>query len=60
MKLKKEFVSRNKKTKILNLKCTDEEILEMKKNAEQFSSGNLSAWIRFAAIKLKPTKKFLE
>jgi hypothetical protein len=60
MKLKSQFTSRSKKTKILNLKCTDDEISEMKKNAELFSGGNLSAWIRFASIKLRPSKKFLE
>lgn len=46
------------KTISLHLKSKDYELL--KKKADQFCEGNVSAWIRFASIHYHPKKKDLE
>jgi len=58
--LKRQFITRNSPTKIINFKCTEEELVLMKKNADKFADGNLSAWIRFSTIELEPKKRHLE
>ncbi len=58
-KLKSEFLKRNETTTLLNFRCTPEEKDMMKKNADKFADGKLSAWIRYAAIHSKPNRKHL-
>lgn len=58
--VKKKFLSRSNPVKIINIKCTEEELEQIKANAEQYAGGNMSGWIRFASINLVPKKKHLE
>jgi hypothetical protein len=45
--------------KVCNFKISDDDKNLIKKNAEQYAEGNISEWIRFAAINYKPRKKDL-
>lgn len=53
-------VNKNKRIINLNLKLAQWELDEIKKNAEKYAGGNLSAWVRYAAMKTKPAKKELQ
>lgn len=50
---------KSKKQKLINFKCTDEELAVIKAKAEKYANGNLSEWIRYAAIELEPRSKDL-
>lgn len=45
-----------KKKNLINLKISENELQEIKKKADKYTNGNLSAWLRYAAIKFNPTQ----
>lgn len=45
------------KRKMMNVRATDVEVEKMQKKADKYCGGNLSEWIRYAAIKHNPCKK---
>lgn len=59
MAIKEKFLRKNDDTKMWNVRLTDAERYIIDKNAKQFTDGNASAWVRFAATHLKPTKRYL-
>lgn len=46
--------SLSKLKRIRTFKATDHEWEEIEKKAEMFTKGNISEWIRYAAIELEP------
>jgi hypothetical protein len=42
------------KKNLLNLKVTDLELKLIRQKAEKYTGGNISEWIRYAAIQLDP------
>jgi hypothetical protein len=51
---------REKKQKLFSLKVSIEELAAMQKNANLFTNGNMSAWVRYASTYLKPNPKDIE
>jgi hypothetical protein len=47
------------KLTMLNTKVTDEEREEIERLAKLYAGGNVSLWLREAAMKWRPTKKDL-
>lgn len=47
------------KIKTYTLRLTENDLIEIKKNADQYFAGNMSAWVRYSAINLKPKKSNL-
>ena len=47
---------RNKKERKVNFKVTEEDLAIMRSNANVFAKGNLSLWVRHAAIHWRPGK----
>ncbi len=54
MAILKSTFDRKKNKGLINLKVTPTEYIQIKKNAIKFTKGNMSEWIRYAAIQLKP------
>ena len=52
-KLKEE----EKKTRVMVIKVAENEYSQISKNAQQYTNGNISRWIRYAAIKLSPKQE---
>jgi len=52
-------ITRNKKNKNLNLKINAGEKKLMQQNADKYFGGNLSGWMRYSAMYLKPKQKDL-
>ncbi len=50
----KSQVKKPEKIYIMNFKVTEEEREIVRKNANQFTGGNISAWARYATMKLSP------
>jgi len=42
------------KKMILPIKLTKEEKKQLQEKADKYTGGNVSAWVRYAAIKLEP------
>ena len=42
------------KRHVINVKWTDKDLKELKKKADKYTNGNMSAWIRYAATQLDP------
>ena len=40
----------------VNLKATKEEIKIIKEKADEFTKGNVSAWVRYASMNCKPPR----
>lgn len=47
------------KLKIQNFKASAEDMITFKKKADQYTNGNVSEWIRFAASNHRPRKSQL-
>lgn len=60
MKKKKLLKGIKKDYIMVNFEATKEEKTKMQSNADKFTKGNLSAWLRFAGVKQKPSKEELE
>lgn len=60
MKLKDKFINKNEETKIWNVRLTESERKIIDEKALLYTDGNASAWVRYAAINLKPLKKDIE
>ena len=43
-----------------NIKVTETEYSTLKVKAQRYTDGNVSAWVRYAALNLKPDPKDLE
>lgn len=54
-----EPLKRVNRTILKNVKVTPEEERIIQENADKFAGGNVSEWIRYSAMKLKPKKKYL-
>lgn len=51
---------KNKKTEqVLNIRIDEETFKALKANAEKFTDGNLSAWLKYAGTYCKPLKKHI-
>lgn len=48
-----------KKDKKFLLKLSDSDLERMRKKADQYTGGNLSAWIRYASSRLEPKEEDL-
>lgn len=60
MAVLKEFEKKYGQNRVTtNVKVSDEEQAMIEKKAKQFTKGNVSAWIRYAATKHIPTKREL-
>jgi hypothetical protein len=57
MKLKSS--EKSKKRKLLNFKVTSDESAVIKRNADQFADGNVSEWVRYAALHFRPNSSEL-
>lgn len=44
---------------LINLKVTAKEMKAIQENATKYAGGNYSAWLRYAGMNYKPTKKEL-
>lgn len=58
--LKDDYLKKVDKTKMHNIRLTDEEQEKIKKKADTYTEGNVSAWMRFASTELTPPKKYLK
>lgn len=45
--------------KLINLKAADEERAALQAKADKYANGNLSAWLRYAGLHHKPTKRLI-
>ena len=45
-----------KQLKIVNFKSTENMLAKMKENAEKYYNGNLSGWIKYAALNHRPKR----
>ena len=45
---------------VVPFKVNSEEMRELMKKAHGYSKGNISAWVRFAALNFKPKKEDFE
>ena len=52
-------VAKQKKTKLINVKVNIDEGDKMQANANKYCEGNLSEWIRYSSMNLKPRKSDL-
>lgn len=50
----KSLVRNNKKV-LINVKVTPDEERRIRANAKRFAKGNLSAWLRWASMKHRPS-----
>lgn len=48
------------KDKLVNLRINEFEYIKIKESALRFARGNVSLWLRFAAMNLKPDEKQLK
>lgn len=48
-----------KKINMVNVKFSDQEKDLLKKKAKQYTGGNVSEWIRYAALRLNPPQSDL-
>lgn len=55
--LKDKFSKRTAPTRVVNIKCTQTELDAIKANAEKYTDGNVSLWIRFSAMEMVPKKR---
>lgn len=46
-----------KKKKLHPFKCSDETWQVIKEKADKYANGNVSAWLRWAAVNAPPPKK---
>lgn len=53
---KKSVKQKSSKLSLLNLKATDEERHIFEKAAKRYTKGNVSAWLRLAGRRFRPTK----
>lgn len=51
---------KHKRDKIVQIKVNKKEFIAMKRNAFKYADGNLSMWIRYAAIVLEPMDEHSE
>lgn len=49
----------DKKTKYLSIKISESDYAKIILQAKKYTGGNVSRWIRYAAIKLKPNPEDL-
>lgn len=49
------FRNKRPRLKLVNFKVTAEELELIRENAKRFAKGNMSAWVRLAAIQARPT-----
>jgi len=52
---KPEFKDRN-----INFKVNENELMKIRENAKKYTEGNISRWIRYAAIKLEPKSEDIQ
>lgn len=45
---------------VVPFKVNSDEMRELMKKAHAFTKGNISEWVRFAALKFKPSKEDFE
>lgn len=53
-------VKSDSKRRLINLKANREERNAIKANAKKFARGNVSEWVRYAAINFKPRSEDLK
>jgi len=58
--IKNKYMKKNEPTQLINIRCTESELIKMRENALKYTNGNLSAWIRYSSIELKAMKKHTE
>ena len=51
-KIVKELMKTSRR--LLNIKVSEDELNLIRKQAEEFAGGNVSGWIRYASMNLKP------
>lgn len=51
---------RREKASLFNFRYNDEEREKIKAKADRFTYGNMSAWIKYAALELEPRPEDLE
>lgn len=54
MNMLKSQIKQKKETKTINLKITVEELQAIQDNANHYTGGNLSAWLRYAGSHYVP------
>lgn len=53
------IIPKKEKRKLLNFKATEAERKAIQANADKYAGGSISAWLRFAGTKCKPSRKDL-
>lgn len=53
-------LSKNNRDRLINIKVTETELKAIKAKARRYTAGNLSSWIRYSSIELKPKAKDLK
>ena len=54
MKKQKTTLKRMKKAKLINFKVNELELAQIQTKADHYTNGDLSKWLRYAAIELEP------
>lgn len=58
--IKASFFRSKGRSENMNIRLNQEEISHVKDMATKYTKGNISAWIRYAALKMKPFARDLE
>jgi len=58
--LKPKFFRQNDRSQNMNVRLTKAEREKIQALADEFADGNLSAWMRYAAVNCKPLNRHLE
>lgn len=58
--LKSKWHRESGRGKNMNVRLKDQEREDMQKKADEFAGGNLSVWMRYAALNMKPRARDLD
>lgn len=55
----KSISDKKKKPKMINIRVSEDELKAIHEQAEKYTSGNITAWIKYTALNYRPKKSEL-